>query len=254
MNKAAQRYWSLVSRLALAGCAVLLFTAFVALGTWQVERRVWKLDLIARVNQRVQAPPVAPPSPASWLQLSAATHEYRHLRLAGYYLPGRQTWVQASTALGSGFWLLAPLQLADGSQVLVNRGFVPAASHALTASSVVIAEPDGPVTVIGLLRMTEPGGGFLRKNDAAAERWFSRDVAAISAARHLGHAAPYFVDADAAVNAQEGQPVGGLTIVAFYNSHLGYALTWYALALMVVVGTVVFVRTTRRQNTTSHDD
>ena len=74
------------------------------------------------------------------------------------------------------------------------------------------ASPRGPVTVTGLLRITEPGGGFLRRNDPAAGRWYSRDVAAIAAARGLETVAPYFIDADATPN-PGGLPVGGLTVV-----------------------------------------
>ena len=44
--------------------------------------------------------------------------------------------------------------------------------------------------------MTEPGGGFLRRNDPAAGRWHSRDVRAIAAARGLDEVAPYFIDAE----------------------------------------------------------
>ncbi len=91
-------------------------------------------------------------------------------------------------------------------------------------------------TVTGLLRITEPGGGFLRHNDPAAERWYSRDVQAIAAARGLADVAPYFIDAErAAAGARDGPPGPGpgLTVLAFPNSHLVYAITWYALALMV---------------------
>jgi surfeit locus 1 family protein len=99
--------------------------------------------------------------------------------------------------------------------------------------------------VTGLLRITEPKGGFLRANDPAAERWYSRDVAAIAAARGLADAAPYFIDADAAPN-PGGLPVGGLTIVAFPNSHLVYAITWYGLAVMLAGAVLYVVRDERR--------
>jgi surfeit locus 1 family protein len=54
--------------------------------------------------------------------------------------------------------------------------------------------------------------------------------------------APYFIDADAdaagqAAGPQAGQPIGGLTVIAFTDNHLVYALTWYALALMIIVFT-----------------
>lgn len=209
--------------------AVLLFLVFAALGTWQVERRAWKLDLIDRVERRVHAEPSDAPGPSAWAALDAAHDEYRRVRLAGRFLDDRQTFVQAVTDLGPGYWVLTPLRRDDGVVVLVNRGYVPSEARAR------VAPGGGPVNVVGLLRLTEPGGGFLRRNEPAAGRWYSRDVAAIAAARGLAAAAPYFVDAQTATGAADAgtPPVPGLTVVAFHNSHLVYAITWYTLALMV---------------------
>ena len=97
------------------------------------------------------------------------------------------------------------------------------------------------VTVTGLLRMTEPKGAFLHGNDPAADRWYSRDVAAIGAARGWRDLAPYFIDADGSANST-GFPRGGLTVMAFPNNHLVYAVTWFALALMVLGGGLAVAR------------
>lgn len=233
-----------------AVCALALFMAFAALGTWQLQRRVWKLDLIERVNQRVAAPAVPAPSMPDWPRVNAANDEYRHVVLSGRFIEGRDVRVQAVTVIGSGFWLLSPLQLADGSVVLVNRGFVPPKWSAAPPGA-SFAGADASVTVTGLLRLTEPGGGFLRSNDPAAERWFSRDVAAMAQARGLSQVAPYFVDAAAAPAGSATAatpPVGGLTVIAFHNSHLVYALTWYTLALMVAGAAIGLTLQNARQH------
>ncbi|HEY0235811.1 MAG TPA: SURF1 family protein [Afipia sp.] len=216
---------------AVLGVAVLL-----ALGVWQLERRTWKLDLIQRVDQRVHAAPVAAPGPGSWPGINAADDSYRHVQVRGHFIEGRETLVQAVTELGGGYWLLAPFRTADGFTVLVNRGYVPA-----DRSRQSIAGLDNETTLTGLLRITEPGGGFLRRNDPANDRWYSRDVAAISAARGIQDVAPYFIDADASANAT-GFPVGGLTVIAFANNHLVYALTWFALAAMLAGWSFYVVR------------
>jgi len=229
-----------VAALALACC---LFLGFLALGTWQVERRSWKLDLIARVESRVHAPPVAAPMQSEWPRVNASNSEYRHVQATGSLLMELTTPVQALTALGSGYWLITPLRLADGSVILVNRGFVAAAPTSGTAQAPgtepapTRASPQ-TTTITGLLRMTEPGGGFLRKNDPSANRWYSRDVPAIAAARGLPRVAPYFIDADSSANSSSdpAAPVGGLTVIAFHNNHLLYAITWYTLALMIPAG------------------
>jgi surfeit locus 1 family protein len=217
----------------LASVALLLVAGLLALGTWQVHRLSWKLDLIARVDKRVQAPPVAAPGPAAWPGVNAAADEYRHVAASGTFLNDREVLVQAVTDLGPGFWVLTPLRLPAGATVIVNRGFVPADRR--DPASRRAGQIGGPTQVVGLLRISEPKGGFLRSNDPAADRWYSRDVAAIAAARGLGDVAPYFIDADATPNAG-GLPVGGLTVISFPNSHLVYAITWYALAVMLAGG------------------
>src|SRR5256885_16544563 len=61
----------------LISVGIALFLGFIFLGSWQVQRRAWKLDLIERVDQRVHAAPAALPPPAEWPQITAADHEYR---------------------------------------------------------------------------------------------------------------------------------------------------------------------------------
>ncbi|TPK92503.1 SURF1 family protein [Mesorhizobium sp. B2-4-17] len=220
------------SRLSLLLLGIFGVLVFVGLGIWQLERRVWKLDLIARVDQRIHAPVVDAPGPVSWNGLTAAGSEYSHVRLAGRFLSGANTLVQAVTELGGGYWVLTPMRTDRGFVVLVNRGFVPVERKAEFERE----SGDGftaPVVIDGLLRMSEPGGGFLRKNDVADNRWYSRDVAAIATARGLTDVAPYFVDAGA--SGTDGWPRGGLTVVNFRNSHLVYALTWFTLAAMLAV-------------------
>jgi surfeit locus 1 family protein len=225
----------------------MAFIAFVALGAWQLERRAWKHALIARVEQRVHAAPVAAPGPADWDRLSTARHEYRRVRLTGTFIHDAEALVQASTELGAGWWVLTPLRQADGTIVLVNRGFVPPQQRDRHVRAQ--GNPLGEVEIVGLLRISEPGGGFLRRNDPAAERWFSRDVMAISAARRLDKVAPYFVDAERALTADAQAPVAGLTVLDFRDNHLAYAITWFALATMVVAAAVALMQFERRRVT-----
>ncbi|MBO9515235.1 MAG: SURF1 family protein [Variovorax sp.] len=224
--------------IALGIGALLVFTGLVALGLWQVERRAWKLDLIAKVDQRVHAPAAPVPGPGQWPQVQAASDEYRRVTASGTFLHDRETLVQATTALGGGYWVLTPLQQADGSIVFVNRGFVsPERRDRATRGD---RAPAGEATVTGLLRITEPGGGFLRHNNPAANLWYSRDVQAIAAARGLNRVAPFFIDEAApagpgtAAAKEPAWPIAGLTVIQFPNSHLTYAITWFGLALMVL--------------------
>jgi surfeit locus 1 family protein len=211
---------------------------FAALGIWQVERRAWKLDLIARVDARIHAAPAPLPDPRQWPGFDARAEEYRHVRATGVFLNDRETLTQALTERGAGFWVMTPFRTAQGV-VLINRGFVP--DDRRQPATRAAAQLQGPVTITGLVRATEPKGGFLRTNDPAANRWYSRDVGAIAAARRLGPTAPFFIDADATPN-PGGYPIGGLTVVHFRNAHLVYALTWFALTALCLFASVRLLR------------
>ncbi|WP_237476851.1 SURF1 family protein [Lichenibacterium dinghuense] len=241
---AAGRRRSRFGRVALLAAGSLAVALLLALGCWQVYRLRWKLDLIAAVAARVHAAPVAPPGPAAWPSVTADADQYLHVTARGTFDNARETFVQAVTDYGPGFWLLTPFRTDAGFTVLVNRGFVPPDRR--DAATRAAGEIAGPTEVTGLLRVDEPGGAFLRHNDPAADRWFSRDVAAIAAKRGLaGPVAPYFIDAGGAP-VPGGFPIGGLTVVAFPNNHLVYAITWFAMGLGLAGALVWVVREERR--------
>jgi surfeit locus 1 family protein len=215
-------------RAAFAAAALIAALALAALGVWQLERRVWKHELIAAVDARIAAAPVAAPGPDAWPGIDAKRDAYRRVTATGVFRHDRETLVQAVTDRGAGFWVLTPLE-TPGFTLLVNRGFVP--TNRRDPETRAAGNVAGTAAVTGLLRVTEPGGAFLRTNDPAAGRWYSRDVAEIAKARGLARTAPYFVDADAKPN-PGGYPVGGLTVVQFRDHHMVYALTWFALCAL----------------------
>lgn len=234
---------SLSFRMAVVVAGLALFVGFLALGGWQVQRLAWKTHLIAQVDARVHAAAVPAPGPTQWAGVTRDKDQYRRVTVHGRLLHDKETLVQAVTDAGGGFWVMTPLLDDRGFTVLINRGFVPAGRRdpAVRADGQV----DGPQSVTGLLRITEPKGGFLRANDPVGDRWRSRDVAAIAARRGLSTVAPYFIDADASPN-PGGWPRGGLTVIRFANSHLVYALTWFGMALLTLVGLWLFLRDGRR--------
>ena len=214
-------------RFAARAAVVAAIAVFLGLGAWQVQRLFWKLDLVARVDARLAAAPVAAPGPVAWGGLTREDDEYARVTVTGRFVHEHEVRTLAVTERGSGYWVVTPLA-TRGFMVLVNRGFVP--QDRSDPATRLAGQVTGPVTVNGLLRLSEPGGGFLRGNDPGARRWYSRDVAAIADAERLeGPVAPYFIDADA-TPIPGGLPVGGLTVVHFRNPHLSYALTWFALA------------------------
>ena len=211
--------------LLLAACLITF-----ALGCWQVQRRTWKHALIARVEAGLAAAPVPLPDPATWAQTDWNGQEYRRIEATGSFDFDREILVRGSSALGTGYWVMTPLRLTDGQALLVNRGFVPMGWH--EARSGRSATPDH---VVGLVRPSRQQEAWWRHNDPAHGIWVARDVGQLTAAMHLDHAAPFFVDLGdpraAPRPTPPDDPVPGLTVVQFADNHLQYAITWFVLSV-----------------------
>lgn len=224
-----------LTRLILPGlCTLVGFAILVGLGAWQVERGGAKKRLITRVEQRLSEAPVPLPPETRWATLSPKEYEYLRVRMSGEYqhekefrLHGLLSGRPGQGTL-QGFYILTPLRLADGSTVIVNRGFVPTelAEPARRAEGQV----KGPQTVVGLMRAPQTRGWFVPENDPARNSWFTRDPGPMAVSAGLARTAPFLVDADA-TPVPGGWPKGGNTVVSFPDNHLQYAITWFAIAL-----------------------
>lgn len=222
--------------------AAVFFAGFIWLGTWQVYRYHLKLRISHAMQTRVHAAPVPAPGPAQWPRIADGHLHYLHVRLRGRYLSDARTLVRGASKDGYGYWVMVPLRTDRGFIVLVNRGYIPEDLPKKPAFA-DIRPPEGEVVLTGLLRASEPGGGFMRHNQPQKHLWYSRDVAALAAAHDLpaDQVAPYFVDADARAGGPRW-PVAGLTKVHIYNHSLGYAITWYLLALGTLLGAGIVIR------------
>lgn len=222
--------------------ALLTFAGFIVLGNWQIRRLSWKLHLITEVRSRVNAPAVPALGPAQWPEIDAGHEQYLHVRVSGRFLNQDEILVRGTSRLGYGYWVMTPLRTARGFIVLINRGYIPS-SLPSTPEFRSMRRPEDVVTITGLLRLTEPHGGFLRPNRPQKHQWYSRDVADMTTALGLPlkNVAPYFIDAAAQTDAH-GWPVSGMTVIHFPNNHLGYAITWYVLAAMTLVGAAIGAR------------
>lgn len=244
------RYRSLVVPGILAAVA---FAILVSLGVWQVERLQWKEALIARVAAGMDAEPVAAPGPEEWPALDLGEAEYRPVTVSGRYLNDREAHViftltaPKGPAGGLGYMVMTPFETDDGWIVYVNRGFTPRERKdpATRAEGLI----EGETTVAGLLREAHMRPWFAPGDNPDANEWISRSPAAFAEAGDLpaDTVAPYIIDAFADPALPGGLPQGGETLVSFPNSHLGYAVTWFGLALALLAVFAVFVRRALRR-------
>jgi surfeit locus 1 family protein len=227
-------------------CTLVALGVLCGLGIWQLQRLAWKEALIARVAARMQFSFVPwAPGEAEWPNVNAEQHEYLHVRVTGNFRHDLEAlcYELLSDARGKfsgpGYWVLTPLETAGGATFIVNRGFVPLdRKDAATRGEGQVA---GKVTVIGYLRLPERRSWFTPPDDPVHHLWQERDPIAIAKAYGLARAAPFFIDVDTSSN-PGGLPQSGETKLVFPNRHLEYAITWFGLALVLVVIFVAFAR------------
>jgi surfeit locus 1 family protein len=213
----------------VAGIAIL-----IGLGMWQLDRKVWKENLIVTVSTRTARAPEALPPRASWERLVPEGNEYTRVTFPAEFLEGQEAYAYtAGSSLradveGQGFWVFAPARLAGGSIVLINRGFVPT-DRKLPATRLE-GTPRGSVDIVGYMRWPEKRGLFTPGDDPANNVWYVRDPKAMADANKWTVAAPFYIDQEAPMP-PGGLPKPGKIEVKMPNRHLEYALTWFGLAL-----------------------
>ncbi len=218
---------------------IIVFAILCSLGTWQWRRMEWKEALIAQVDSRLKDVPIPAPGPADWPKLDLAAADYTPVTVSGTLLNDKEAHFYSALMQprgpigGVGWFVFTPLRTDEGWIVYVNRGFVPEAAK--DASKRSEGQPEGRVTVTGLLRRPEHPGMFQASPNLVTNQWFAREPARFADAAGLpaDQVAPYSIDADATPN-PGGLPQGGETLVTFSNNHLQYVVTWYGLAVALL--------------------
>lgn len=231
-----------------------MMSLLTALGVWQLKRLSWKEALITRIEERSKLPIVRLPAVPDWENLRPEDYEYRHVEMEGDWLRDKIALVFRGTGGGTGikvpgYLVFMPFKIkpsaeietisAEPAYVMVNRGFVPADHLELAKMEPSAGWTD--VRIGGLMRSPEERNLFTPIDKPENGQYFTRDPKLMAEQFKLGEAAPFSIDEDAATPAGEW-PKGGTTEIAIPNNHLGYALTWFGLALGCAGVLIAYIR------------
>jgi surfeit locus 1 family protein len=218
----------------------------IGLGSWQMERREWKVGLIERIESRAHGEPVSLSLAKDEWQRNQDVEYYRVL-LVGHFLHAQERHLFTIEAGEAGWRIITPLVTNGGDIVLVDRGFVPEALKNPEARKA--GQLADTVELIGLARAPLAPDWFTPAGDPARNQWFTRDVAGMTAslpAEEQAQVAPFLVEAEAEP-VPGGWPRGGVTRLELPNRHLEYALTWYGLAITLLIVAIVLTRGRSRE-------
>ena len=209
--------------------------ALFALGTWQLERRAWKHDLVARIEAAIAAPPR---DLVEILSGPADLWPYARVDADGTIDPAKAIHLFSAEGQGAGAYrVIAPLDYGDGRVVLVDLGSITEAEKARLGGGVP-PEAAGDVHIEGLLRPSEAPGLFDAAPDLKSNRWYARDVPAMAAALGLANIPPVILQSETPNprNLPRAIPLRP----ELSDNHLAYAVTWFSLALILIVVYVLF--------------
>ncbi len=236
--------------------AASAFIVLIALGTWQVKRLAWKEDLLATIDSRIHEPAVPLGEMAAEIRLPGGV-EFTPVKVSGNFVAGRAVFFLATFAGQSGWYVYQPFALLPGQwpseerdMLLVNRGFVPYDQRDAFATG--DDAPLGVIEIEGIAREVPSSkpSSLMPDNQPSDGLFFWKDGPAMAEALGIdaGRIVPLFVDIG-----RPGEPVAGatwphpgVTQVSLPNNHLSYALTWYGLALVLLVGGVYAFWRSRR--------
>jgi len=247
-------------RRGVAGFAIftlVMVVTCVAFGVWQLQRRLEKHALIAALNERLAAAPVALPAPSQWNALISTRDEFRRVSFTATYakLPDAMIYSSGSAVRedvsGPGTWAFLPARLPDGETVAVNTGFVQNTMQDRAQQDRAVGRlvTGQPVKLTGYIRFPEAAVTLTPSENIGKRLWFTRDHLAIAGVLGWGEGgqtiAPFYIDLESPVP-ESGIPKPGPLTVHLKDDHMQYAITWFSLAFAVMVAFAVWWRAQRQ--------
>lgn len=236
----------IISHLFVGAMVILMLN----LGLWQLSRLDQRKDRNAAVRERT-AEPVADAQtlvdPGAYDEVGDL--EFRQVTASGTYRADEEVIVRSRSRDGApGSWVLTPLELDDGSAVVVNRGWIPNSGQ-LVAVPDSSRAPEGPVTVTGLVRESESRGNFGPSDPAEGTL---TDLARADVERLDqqvdAELLPYYLQLQAQqpeVTAADPAPVPAPALDE--GPHLSYAGQWFLFAAMTAGAYVLILRRRARE-------
>ena len=207
---------------------ILFITIFCALGTWQLYRLQWKLDLIKEISVGLDSKPIN--------YSRNIEKNYQRVTTIGKYNFDDQIYLYSLNEKGKpGYDVITPFKTSKNENVLVNRGWI---SNKLKGSSIINSNTESDQTIVGLIRKIYKPNIFKPANDISNNIWFSINIEELREV--TGEEFNEFV-----IFLEDNQtesPLPKKISIDVPNNHLKYAITWYAISISIIFYYLYFRR------------
>jgi surfeit locus 1 family protein len=190
---------------------------FVALGSWQLVRLNWKLDLIEQIQSSLKDEPIN--------INNTALKNYLRIKAVGTIDFENQIYLYNLNEKGApGFEVINPIKI-NKENYLLNRGWIP--FNKKNEKEINIIDENN---IVGILRKQIKANMFKPKNDISNNYWFTlnrQDLYKLTGEKF----SPYIIY----LSSKNELPKAKMITANISNNHKKYAITWFSLAISILL-------------------
>lgn len=209
-----------------------LFSVFVyfiilvllSLGSWQLYRLNWKLNLISEIENSLKNDPVE--------LLKSNKKNYLRIKTSGQIDFDKQIYIYNLNKSGKpGFEVINPI-LIGNENYLINRGWI--SFDQKDQSEINFVNED---KIIGTLKLQTKASTFKPENDIEKNYWFTlnRDDVFKYTGKNFSNFIIY-------LNGDYKTPEPKIITANISNNHKKYAITWFSMAISILLIYLYFRR------------
>lgn len=224
--------------------ALAVTLIFIRLGIWQLDRHQSRTSR----NEAIRRQLAQPPLDLNQADIEGIDPQYRRVEVSGQFDSDRQILLKNRARGGqNGFILVTPLTFPRGNQaVLVYRGWIPAANGNVPDLQPYLVEGEVQVEGIAMPSQEEPSLALLadptpESPEHPLQLWRVLNIEGIS--RQIPYPIlDYYILSSQPVDRSDPAPLPEPEIDLETGPHLGYAIQWFAFALIAKVGSAIWLR------------
>ena len=207
---------------------ILFVTIFCALGTWQLYRLQWKLELISEITYGLNSSPIE--------YSTLIKKNYQRVTTKGKFDYDKQIYLYSLNDNGKpGYDVITPFRTNRNENVLINRGWIV---KELKDNPSINLKNESEKKIIGLLREIYKPNMFKPDNDLKNNIWFSINLEDLKKATGVQfNNFVIFLEDN-----QSKTPLPKKISIDVPNNHLKYAITWYAISISIIFYYLYFRR------------
>ena len=207
---------------------IIFVTIFCALGTWQLYRLQWKLELISEITFGLDSSPIE--------YSNSIEKNYQRVSVKGRFNFDKQIYLYSLNDNGKpGYDVITPFRTNKNENVLVNRGWI---KKELKNNPIINKNIEDEQKIIGLLRKIYKPNIFKPDNDLKNNIWFSINLEdlKVTSGERFNEFVIFLEDNQAKT------PIPRKISIDVPNNHLKYAITWYAISISIIFYYLYFRR------------